>query len=321
MSESSDREQWMQKTVVVWLGAMLCCALWGSAFPFVKIGYRLFNIVSEDTASQILFAGCRFTLAGMMAVFIGSIAARQFLHPTRDNIGRVLWLSFLQTVLQYLFFYIGLAHTSGVKASIIEAVNVFVAILVASILFHQEKLTFQKLAGCMVGFAGVVLINLNGMNFEMSLQGEGFIFLSTVAYAFSSVFLKRFSVKDNTVMLSGYQFIMGGIIMVIVGIVMGGHINVPSGKAVVLLLYLAMVSAVAYSVWGLLLKYNPVSRVAVFGFMNPVFGVILSAVFLHESDQASGWTGILSLILVCIGIYVVNYSKTQINRAGGMERR
>lgn len=309
MGGSSEREQWMQKTVVVWLGAMLCCALWGSAFPFVKIGYQLFDIVSEDTASQILFAGCRFTLAGIMAIIIGSMAARQILRPSRDNMGRVLWLSLLQTVLQYLFFYIGLAHTSGVKASIIEAVNVFVAILVASILFHQEKLTFQKIAGCLVGFAGVVLINLNGMNFDMSLQGEGFIFLSTVAYAFSSVFLKRFSVKDNTVMLSGYQFVVGGMIMVAVGIVMGGSVGLPSGKALLLLLYLAMVSAVAYSVWGLLLKYNPVSRVAVFGFMNPVFGVILSAIFLHEDDQASGLVSILSLVLVCIGIYVVNSGK------------
>lgn len=317
MSGSSEREHWMQRTVVVWLGAMLCCALWGSAFPFVKIGYRLFDIASEDTASQILFAGCRFTLAGMMAIVIGSIAARQVLHPARDNIGRVLWLSLLQTVLQYLFFYIGLAHTSGVKASIIEAVNVFVAILVASILFHQEKLTFQKMAGCLVGFAGVVLINLNGMNFDMSLRGEGFIFLSTVAYAFSSVFLKRFSVRDNTVMLSGYQFVVGGIIMMIVGSVMGGSVDIPSGKAMALLVYLAMVSAVAYSVWGLLLKYNPVSRVAVFGFMNPVFGVLLSAIFLHESDQASGLISILSLILVCIGIYVVNCSKSQNNQSGG----
>lgn len=299
----------MQKTVVVWLGAMLCCALWGSAFPFVKIGYQLFHIASEDTTTQILFAGCRFTLAGVMAIVIGSIAARQVLHPVKENIGRVLWLCLLQTVLQYLFFYVGLAHTSGVKASIIEAVNVFVAILVASLLFHQEKLTVQKIGGCLVGFAGVVLINLNGMNFEMSLQGEGFIFLSTVAYAFSSVFLKRFSERDNTVMLSGYQFVMGGLIMMIVGVVMGGHMDVPSGKAVLLLLYLAMVSAVAYSVWGILLKYNPVSRVAVFGFMNPVFGVILSAIFLHEGQQAAGLTSMISLVLVCIGIYAVNRSQ------------
>ena len=70
---------------------------------------------------------------------------------------------------------VNLAHTSGVKASIIEAVNVFIAILVAGFLFHQEKITSRKITGCILGFAGVVLINLNGMNFQFNLAGEGAI--------------------------------------------------------------------------------------------------------------------------------------------------
>ena len=65
----------------------------------------------------------------------------------------------------------------------------------------------------------------------------------------------------------------------------------------------------AYSLWGILLKYNPVSRVTVFGFMNPVFGVLLSALLLGETDQASGILGLLSLLLVSVGIYVVNSGK------------
>lgn len=52
-------------------------------------------------------------------------------------------------------------------------------------------------------------------------------------------------------------------------------------------------------------KDNPLSRVAVFGFMNPVFGVILSAVLLDENDTP-GLMSVVSLILVCIGIYIVN---------------
>lgn len=72
-----------------------------------------------------------------------------------------------------------------------------------------------------------------------------------------------------------------------------------------MLVYLAMISAVAYSLWGILLKYNPISRVAVFGFMNPVIGVILSAIVLDEKDTL-GVTSVIALILVCIGIYIVN---------------
>jgi drug/metabolite transporter (DMT)-like permease len=53
--------------------------------------------------------------------------------------------------------------------------------------------------------------------------------------------------------------------------------------------YLGFVSAAAYSLYGLLLKYHPVSKVAIFGFTNPIFGVILSALFLHEDLSALGW--------------------------------
>lgn len=300
------KEEWLQKTWVVWAGALLCCALWGSAFPCIKIGYRLFEIEASDTAGQILFAGCRFTLAGVFSVLLGSIPEKKILRPAKADVKPICILSMLQTVVQYLFFYVGLANTSGVKASIIEAVNVFAAILIASILFRQEKLTVKKLTGCAVGFAGVILINLSGLNLKMSFFGEGFILLSAIAYAFSSVFLKRFSVKHNPVLLSGYQFMLGGIIMIAAGMLFGGRIQTISLPAVGMLLYLAMLSAIAYSLWGILLKYNPVSKVTVFGFMNPVFGVILSALLLGEHDQAAGWMSVISLILVCVGIYVVN---------------
>ena len=303
-----EKEQLMQKTLVVWLGALLCCALWGSAFPCIKIGYQMFEIASGDVAAQILFAGCRFTLAGILTLLIGSGMNRKLLIPKHGSWGKVCWLSMLQTVAQYLFFYVGLANTTGVKASIIEGVNVFIAILVASLIFRQETLTGKKILGCIVGFAGVVLVNLtgSGMDFSMTFTGEGFIFLSTVAYAFSSVFLKRYSKEENPVMLSGWQFFIGGVIMMICGWLAGGRLTVWTGKGAEMLLYLALVSAVAYTLWGILLKYNPISKVAVFGFMNPVFGVILSAILLKESDSLGVMSGV-ALVLVCIGIYIVNY--------------
>lgn len=300
----------MQKTIVVWLGALLCCALWGSAFPCIKIGYRLFDIASGDVAAQILFAGCRFTLAGVLALAIGSALNREWLVPKRRSYGRIAKLALLQTVAQYIFFYVGLANTTGVKASIIEGVNVFIAILVASLLFHQEKLSAAKILGCVIGFAGVVLVNISGggLDLEFHFTGEGFIFLSTIAYAFSSVFLKRYSKEDNPVLLSGWQFVFGGLVMIVCGLLAGGRLSEWSVAGVLMLLYMAVISAVAYSLWGILLKYNPVSKVAVFGFMNPVFGVILSAILLHEGDSI-GVMCLVSLALVCAGIYIVNRGK------------
>lgn len=304
-------EKVMKKTIVVWSGALICCLLWGSAFPCIKLGYKWMDIASSATSAQILYAGIRFTLAGILALILGGIVQKKILIPSNfKTCKRIVSLSMFQTVLQYLFFYIGLAHTTGVKASIIEGMNVFVAIIVASLIFHQEKITSAKIIGCIIGFIGVVLVNIsdNSIDFHLSILGEGFIFFSTVAYAFSSIVIKRYSKEENPVMLSGWQFIVGGLIMSFCGIIMGGTISFSSTKSVLMLIYLAFVSAVAYTLWSILLKYNPISRVAVFGFMNPVFGVILSAILLQEMDNLHG-SSIFALILVCVGIYIVNKKK------------
>ena len=81
-----------------------------------------------------------------------------------------------------------------------------------------------------------------------------------------------------------------------------------------LLFYLAFLSAAASTLWGILLKYNPVSKIAVFGFMNPVFGVLLSALLLREGRQALGMKSVAALLLVCAGIYIVNRNPAEKER-------
>ncbi|MBS5932688.1 MAG: DMT family transporter [Clostridiales bacterium] len=309
MTERKTKEEYLKKTAIVCILAILCCTLWGSAFPAIKLGYQYFEIGGNDSATQILFAGCRFTLAGLLTILLGSMMSHKILIPKRQSYRKILVLCLFQTVLQYIFFYIGLANTSGVKAAIINGSNVFVAIIIACVFFRQEKLTWKKMLGCILGFAGVVVINLtkDGLDMHMKFTGEGFILLCTIAYALSSVFIKKYSEDENPVVLSGYQFFVGGVIMMILGAVWGGELTVITGKGIGMLIYLALVSAVAYSIWGILLKYNPVSKVAVFGFVNPISGVILSSIFLDEKGQSFGMKGIFALILVCIGIFIVNY--------------
>ncbi len=294
---------------VVTVLALLCCLLWGSAFPCIKIGYELFEIGANDTFSQILFAGVRFTVAGALVILFSSVSAKKFLVPTeRRTISRCFILSLIQTVAQYIFFYVGLAHTSGVNASVIEAVNVFFAIIISAMFFKQEKLTAKSIVGCLIGFIGVVIVNISsGENaFSFNFLGDGMIVLSALSYALSSVLIKEYSKKDNPVILAGWQFFIGGIIMCIFGFALGGRIEKISGNGAAMLVYLALVSAVAYTVWGILLKHNDVSKVTVIGFMNPVFGVLLSALALGETAQAFNLKNLLALVLVCVGIFVVN---------------
>ena len=302
-----ERSVLTRKAAVIPL-TMLCCLLWGSAFPCIKLGYGYSGIGSDDTASQILYAGLRFALAGVLALIMGSLAARKPLIPRRKAVPKIVMLSLFQTILQYTFFYIGLARSTGMKSSVITASNVFLSILVASLIFRTEKLTFRKILGCTAGFSGVVLINLSGIGGGFRLTGEGFVFLSALSYAFSAALIKRFSAEEDPVMLSGWQFIIGGTFMTILGLVLGGRIGTVDLRGAAMLVYLAIVSAAAFSIWGTLLKHNPVSMISVFGFMNPVFGVILSFLLLSERSEAGPLRVVAALGLVALGIVIVNYT-------------
>ncbi|MBR0430385.1 MAG: DMT family transporter [Lachnospiraceae bacterium] len=292
---------------IVLLLAVLCCLLWGSAFPVIKIGYRILGIASANATSQILFAGVRFFLAGILAIVLGSILQKKFLFPAKTSWSMIGTLSLFQTVLQYLFFYLGLAHASGVNASIINGVNTFFAILLATLARKQERLTSGKLLGCILGTAGVVFVSVSGagMGGGFALNGEGFIVVASVSYAISSVMMKEYALWENPVTLSGYQFLVGGAVMMMIGGIAGGNLGSISAQGLLLILYLALVSSVAYSIWGVLLKYNPVSSVAIYGFTTPIFGAMLSAVFLGEWSSVT-IRHVIALALVSIGIYIVN---------------
>ena len=143
----------------------------------------------------------------------------------------------------------------------------------------------------------------------MNFTGDGFVLFSTISYAISSVLIKIYSKHEDPVVLSGYQFIMGGIFMIIVGLAFGGTVSLTTAKGVGVLIYLAFLSAIAYSLWGILLKHNPVSRVTIFSFMIPVFGSLLSMLMLTESSNVSPINLIITLVLICTGIITLNYKK------------
>ena len=307
---SERRERFFTSTWGALLAAAFCCLLWGSAFPCIKIGYGLFGIVGSDVSSQMLFAGTRFVLAGAMVVLFASATRKRALVPQRSDLGAICLLALFQTFGQYAFFYLGLARAAGTTSSVIEASANFFAILLSALAFRQERLTGRKVAGCLLGFAGVVLINLGGslgsLSFSFSPDGEGMILLSTLCSATSSCLIQRLSARHDPVLLSGWQFVLGGLGLMAMGVAGGGTLSPTGPSSIALLAYMAFISSAAYSVWSLLLSVNSVSRISVYGFMNPVFGFVLSALLLGEYQQVDPVRSICALVLVSAGIVVVN---------------
>lgn len=298
-----------------------CCVCSGSALLCIvgkclsmceeKIGYEWLAI--EGAGSQILFAGYRFFLAGIFTFLIGSFLEKRWLMIRRSSVLPVFGQGMLQTFIQYICFYIGLAHTTGAKGSVINASNAFFALIFAHFMIKSEKMTWKKSIGCLIGFAGVIVINLTpgGMAGGFQWMGEWLILVCSMAYGASSVTLKLLSGKETPTAITAFQLLFGGGMLILAGVLLGGHVRGFTMRSVLLLLYMALLSTVAFSIWALLLKYNPVGKVAVFGFTIPVFGVALSAVFLGEDI----WKiqNLAALILVSAGIIFVNREKESKN--------
>ena len=303
---SKKNENFLTQSIGVTVLALLCCLLWGSASPLIKTGYRLFQIPAESTASVIMFAGLRFTLAGLMTIAAGSVLAHRVLIPKRTSWGMTGILAVFQTILQYLFFYIGLAYATGSKGAIYSGTATFFSILISSLIFRQEKLTARKMAGCVIGFIGILILNAKGgaQAAAFVLAGDGALLLSNIANGVSASLIKKFSAREDPVVLSGWQFTAGGIVMMLTGLCCGGRLHPVNAAAWLLIVYLGFVSAAAYTVWGLLLKYNPVSKITSFSFATPIFGVILSVIILNEKIDVG--KSLAALACVCAGICIVN---------------
>lgn len=288
------------------LPAAVCTFLWGSAFPFIKLGYAAFAV--EGPFSQILFAGLRFALAGLLLLAVLTVRGHRVPVPPKGSRLSVLRLGLVLTAGQYFFFYLGLANTTGVRGSIIQGMGTFLTVVLAHFWFHGkdgDRMTGRKVLGCIVGLLGVVLANFEGTQGGFSFSGEGLMLLATVLFAVGSLFSKDVTKTVDPFCATGWQLLLGGLVLTLIGLLGGGRLCAPasfSGWGI--FLYLAALSSVAFAIWTRLLQKFAAGRVAVYNFLTPLFGVLLSACLLGES--LSGVQIVLALLLVCLGIVLVN---------------
>ena len=293
------------KTHIIMILALFSCFLWGSAFPSVKMGYKLFSIGGDSTYEKITFAGYRFFLSSMM-IFIFCAVTRQTLKIRKEDISKVAILGLIQTTTQYMFFYIGLSNTSGTKGSILAATSTLFSVILAHFFYKEDKLTNIKIIGVILGFIGVVIVNMGGSKIQggFTFTGEGFIIISSLVNALAAIYTKKIAKNIPTFAIAGYQLFIGSLLLIFIGF-LGGVKGLNSTiEGYGLLLYSGFISAAAFSIWTILLKYNGVGKVTIYKFSIPLFGVFLSYIFLGE--RLLGANVLIAIALVSSSIILIN---------------
>lgn len=299
-------KDFLKKRWVLVVLALFCTLLMGSSFPGVKLLYSLVTI--EGTYHKMILAGIRFALAGVLVLLFAKIALKQSIKLNRTNYKVILTVALLQTFLGYTFYYIGLSNTTGVRASILVSMEIFNIAIISLFVFKDFKLTFLKILGMILGLAGIVLINLSVFDQGMGIKfnGEVFVFFCTVFMALAAIVIKKYAGDTSIIVLNGYQMFLGGLALTAVGYAGNPAPIEFSVNASLVMLFLAVISAIAFTMWYLLIKHNDIATVSLFKFTIPVFGSLLSILVLP--DEHFTIMVVPSLVLIASGIIIFTKS-------------
>lgn len=288
--------------IVATLMAML---LWGSAIPTIKTTYQELGIGRADTGAQILIAGIRFFLAGLLGFLYLKLFNKEKIVKEDISYKYIFVLSLTQTFVQYLIYYIALSNTAGVKAAIIQSSNAFMVVLISLVLLPAEKVHPKTIIAIILGTLGIIVVNggLSGMTTEFNPMGEGLILLSTFFNALSSVYVRKNGKNQNEYLVTASQFILGSIPLIIIGKTLHPQGLAFTGKSILLLIYGAFISATAYVIWNTALKYQTASEMGMYKLFIPIFGSILSVIVLGEYFT---FNFLMGLVLVMLGSLVLN---------------
>jgi len=203
--------------------AIFCNVLWGCAFPFIKMGYRLFEIDPSNTASIFCFAGVRFML-GSLLVLLGStlLQSRMPTFPKGKVFAECCVLGLWQTTIQYAFYYIAVAMLTGAFGSILNSTQSFLGAIFAHFIYgNADRMTPAKTLGCAVGFAGV-LIGTLGNHGGGSGWGVFCMLFATVVFTLSGPWNKSVTKKADSFAVCFLNLFVGGAALFVLGTALGG---------------------------------------------------------------------------------------------------
>ena len=287
--------------------ALTAAVAWGWAYPLIKLGFDEFGIAQDMTASKMLFAGVRFTLSGLIVLAIAKVKGVSLKVNKASGMAYILGYALLNTTIHYAFFYIGLSHSEGARAAILNSLGVFTLVLLACAFFKSDRLTTYKILGCVIGFVGILVLNVGGeTGGGFTFMGDGMIILNAMCSAFAGLMTRGLGRHANVFAATGYSLAFGGVMLLLPGLLMGGTLPFITATGVGILFLLICISTLGFTLYNKLLSCNPVGKVAIFNSLIPVVGAVTSCLCLGEPFY---WKYAVAALLAMTGIYIINARK------------
>jgi drug/metabolite transporter (DMT)-like permease len=282
------------------LWAIAACVLWSSVYPTIKIGL--------EHAPPFHFAGARFMLSGLL-VLPFTLSPGRYFEMLRHNLKPVLWVTLLQTLINYTLFYHGLKFVPGALGAVIVGSQPLITAIVSAAVIREDRLSTGKIIAIISGISGVILISAGRQALRMGsaaeLLGVIMILAANIATATSNVMVSSGSRQLNPFVLSSFSLFAGGSGLMLMSILFETQpgFNLPAGYWAVLG-WLSLVSAFSFSIWYMLLQRPgvKVSELNLWKFIIPGLGAVLSWMMIPE--EKPDWLTVSGIIIITATLIV-----------------
>ena len=290
----------MSKNKTVWL-ALLTMLLWGSLFPMVKLGFSAYGV--ESTADILLFAGIRFVICGGVICLFSAIKDKPSYRNVKHSLLPILLSGVFAIVLHYGFTYLGLELTDSSKTALLKQVGVLFYVCFSFLFIKEDKPTAKKIVAAVVGFLGIIILNVSADGFSFSV-GDILILCASFCTVFSNVISKKVFLKVAPITATGVSQLFGGIVLLVTGISMGGRVRFSFNTELCIMAYICAASIVSYCIWFGIVKSGELSKLFIIKFAEPVFACIFGALILGENIWKIQY--LIAFLLIGGGICVSN---------------
>jgi probable blue pigment (indigoidine) exporter len=267
--------------------------LMGSSFAVGKIGL--------EYVSPLLLVGLRFSIAGLVMALL----VMQKPHPKKVQAwGKIALVGVFQTAGVMGCIFLSLRTISAGESSILTFINPLLVVIL-SIFFLGARYQLSQWLGVLIGFLGVIIT----LGFHLQLKFGIILGLGAAfSWSISTLFVKKWGKEFNIWVLSAYQMMFGGVILLIMGITLEQPVLIINMSSIMVILWLAiMASIVQFTGWFYLLNRGDPGKTSAFLFLAPLFGVLSGWIILGEIVK---WYVYIGGASIFIGIFLVNWTFT-----------
>ena len=282
-ANSTPKESGMNSNSKPWLAFGALSLIWGSSFLWIKIAVQEVGPMTL-VAFRLLF--------GLLALLIAARVTRQRLQVSRRDLPSYAIMAVLNTALPFTLISWGETRIDSSTASILNGSMPLFVLVLAHFWLQDERITWMRLAGLLVGFGGVGLIVGLGANgiFEGNWLGQLAVLGGAMSYALASTYSRRYLRNRQPLAQATMVVLMAEVILWASTLAFERPLRLPQLPiSWIAILWLGLLgTGLAYLLYFYLLNAWGSTRSSMVTYTMPVTGVVLGVSFLAEPLDIRG---------------------------------